>query len=231
MTVWLLAVVAVVPAALAQDQSPPEGNLLADLFDDVRALPSWENTFWLLGGAGLTLGAHEIEDPAGARRALDQGIIDPLVDSGNIYGDIRVQAPLAMTVWASGHFRNRTAVSDLGYDLVRALSLNYFVTGTMKPSFDRTRPNGEDYSFPSGHSSAAFATAAIGAAVLTGLGRMEDLKHYASDVTAGATLGWVIGRTVARSAAGNRTPVDATPDGEAWRLSPAPGGLLLSRSF
>ncbi len=111
----------------------------------------------------------------------------------------------------------------------------------MKPVFGRTRPNGESYSFPSGHSSAVFTTAgvvsrhhgpwvagaALGLGVLTGLGRMEDLKHYASDVTAGATLGWIIGRTVAREG----PPRQDEGQDRAWRVSPTGGGLVISRRF
>ncbi len=219
----------------------PSGNFIADLGQDVLAFPTWENTYWLLGGAGLTLAAHQIEDSAGARRALDRPVIGPLVDSGNIYGDLRFQVPLAFTVWGFGHFKKNQACSDLGYDLVRALSVNYGVTGAMKLTFDRTRPNGESYSFPSGHSSAVFTTAGVvsrhhgpwvtgatlGLGVLTGLGRMEDLKHYASDVTAGATLGWIIGRTVARRGSPKN---EGVADG-AWRFFPMPGGLVLSRNF
>ena len=244
--VWLLAVVGIAPAALGQGVSGEEGsgksgNFLTDLGRDGLALPNWENAYWLLGGTGLTLGAYAIEDAAGARRALDRGFIDPLVDTGNIYGDQLVQVPLALTVWSYGHFRDDEAVACMGYDLVRAHSLNYAVTGAMKMAIDRTRPNGESYSFPSGHSSAVFATAgvvsrhygprvtglAVGFGMLTCLGRMEDLKHYASDVAAGATLGWIIGRTAAR----NGAPDEEEETGRAWRLSPLPGGAVLSRRF
>jgi membrane-associated phospholipid phosphatase len=236
-----MALALFVPAAFAEESNPGPGNILTDLFHDVRFLPGWENAWWLLAGVGVTGGVHEIEDADGARRALDRGIIDPVVDAGNVYGDIRVQAPVAVAVWAYGRALNDAAASSLGYDLVRALSLNYTLTGAMKPAFNRTRPNGEDYSFPSGHTSAAFATAgvvsrhhgpwwtgaAIGAGVLTGLGRMEDLKHYASDVTAGATLGWIIGRTVARDALGGEPSIA----GGSWRITPSLGGAILCRRF
>jgi membrane-associated phospholipid phosphatase len=80
--------------------------------------------------------------------------------------------------------------------------------------------DGEDYrSFPSGHTAAAFAIAssltaeatdhaprihrlvAIGtytAASLTGLSRMYDEKHWASDVVAGAAVGTLTGMTLVR---------------------------------
>jgi membrane-associated phospholipid phosphatase len=118
----------------------------------------------------------------------------------------------------------------------RGLLLTYTTNSLIKVLVDRERPNGDRYSFPSGHTAAAFTTAGvltrrhgpwIGAASLvlagfTALGRMEDLKHWASDVAAGATLGWIIGRNAARS---------DPEDPKAWRLVPTPGGLALARGF
>ena len=54
------------------------------------------------------------------------------------------------------------------------------------------------------------------------MGRMEDMKHYASDVVAGATIGWIIGRTVARD-----DPADKT----AWQVVPFGSGLAMIKRF
>lgn len=237
LVIWFLAAV---PAAEAGDDGG-FGNFFLDLGQDALALPTWGNACWLIGGAAAAWGAYEVEDADGAKRALNRGATDSIVGAGNVYGDLRFQVPLAFTVWSFGRSRGNERVSAVGYDLIRALSLNYAVTGALKPTFNRTRPNGEDYSFPSGHSSAAFATAgvvsrhcgrwwtgaALTAGVVTGLGRMEDEKHYASDVVAGATLGWIIGRTVARG--GEQR--DSTRDGQSWRLSTQPGGVVVTRRF
>lgn len=209
-----------------------------DLGRDLRQVATSENAYWLAGGSLLTWGAYEIEDPSGARRALDRGLIDPVVDAGNVYADIRLQAPVALLVWGAAEAGGHDRVSAFGYDLTRALLLNSVVVGGIKPVVDRRRPNGEDYSFPSGHTSTAFAVAgvvsrhggrwataaAVTAGCVTALGRMEDLKHYASDTAAGATIGWILGRSAARHAG---DPVDRS----AWRVSPSPGGLVLSRRF
>ena len=244
--ICFLAAANLISAASAQTDSgtgasSDSGNILTDLRDDVMALPTWENTYWLLGGAATTWGAYEIEDAEGARRALDGSFIDPFADWANVYGNLRVQVPLALSLWGYGRWQDDPEAAGVGYDFFRALSLNYAVTGVMKPTFNRTRPDGEDYSFPSGHASAVFTAAgvvsrhygpgmttfALGCGVLTGLGRMEDLKHYASDVTAGATLGWIIGCTVAR----HGPPKNGDAEDRAWRLSPQPGGVVLSRRF
>ena len=83
----------------------------------------------------------------------------------------------------------------------------------MKVAVGRERPNQQDNkSFPSGHTSNAFALAAvaerhygwkIGApayllAGVVGLSRLHQDKHWLSDVMAGATLGYLVGRTTVR---------------------------------
>lgn len=212
------------------------GHFPGAVWDDILALPTWENTWWLLGGTALTIGVHQFEDPDGAAEALNKGIWDSLSDFGNIWGDLRVQGPLALGTWGIGSWAGNNEVAGFGFDLSRGLLLTYATTSIIKAGVNRTRPNGEDYSFPSGHTAAAFTTAgvvtrryggwlgglSIGLGVLTGMGRMEDMKHYASDVVAGATIGWIIGRTVAR-----KDPNDKT----AWQVVPFGNGLAMIKSF
>ena len=77
------------------------------------------------------------------------------------------------------------------------------VTQVLKRSINKQRPNGGDYSFPSGHTSAAFQGAAFIharygttyaipayiAASFVGYSRVESKNHWTSDVLAGAALG------------------------------------------
>ena len=212
------------------------GHFPGAVWDDITALPTWENTWWLLGGTALTIGVHQFEDADRASEALNKGVWDSLSDFGNIWGDLRVQGSLALGTWGIGSWAGNEEVAGFGFDLSRGLLLTYATTSIIKVSVNRTRPNGEDYSFPSGHTSAAFTTAGVvtqryggwlggvslGLGVLTAMGRMEDMKHYASDVVAGATIGWIIGRTVARD-----DPADET----AWQVVPFGNGLAMIKSF
>ena len=207
-----------------------------DLLDDGEALFTTENGWWLLSGISATFLVHEFEDPEGAVRGLNESFLDPLFDFGNIWGDARVQIPLAVGSWAVGSWQDNSKLAQFGYDLTRGVFLTYGVSSASKLVFDRTRPNGDPYSFPSGHTATAFATAGVlsrhygpwGTAagvslgVLTALGRMEENKHFASDVVAGATIGWIIGRTVARK--GPKTD-------SAWQLVPSGNGIVLVRRF
>jgi membrane-associated phospholipid phosphatase len=85
----------------------------------------------------------------------------------------------------------------------KAYAVTMAVVLILKPTVDRTRPNGGHYSFPSGHSASAFAGAAflqrrygwkLGvpatiAASFVAWSRVESNNHYTSDVVAGAAIG------------------------------------------
>ena len=101
----------------------------------------------------------------------------------------------------------------MSYDLMDAFLLNWGYTNVFKYAVGRERPNGQDEkSFPSGHASNAFALAAVverhygwkaglpayALASLVGVSRLQRNKHYLSDVLGGATLGYIVGRTVVR---------------------------------
>jgi hypothetical protein len=98
---------------------------------------------------------------------------------------------------------------DNGISHIRALAFTGLTTVTMKKAFGRERPNQADHqSFPSGHTSSAFASAtslayaygwkagvpAYAMAFYTGLSRIADDDHWLSDVTGGAFLGFIWGR-------------------------------------
>lgn len=82
-------------------------------------------------------------------------------------------------------------------------AVNYGLTKIIKIGFNKKRPNGDIYSFPSAHTSIAFTTATVfqkwygykmgipayAMAVVTALSRLNDNKHWPSDVAFGAALG------------------------------------------
>jgi membrane-associated phospholipid phosphatase len=88
-------------------------------------------------------------------------------------------------------------------ELAEAFGSTMAVVYVLKPTIDRTRPNGGHQSFPSGHAASAFAGAAflerrygwrLGVpagllATFTAWTRVESHEHYTSDVIAGAALG------------------------------------------
>ena len=129
---------------------------------------------------------------------------------GATYGNLAFQFPLAVTWWIVGHAMGSDNGADAGRDLVRAQISAVSFTYAVKYAVNRTRPNGDPRSFPSGHASASFATAmvlqehygwklgvpAFAVATYVGSERIRQNKHWLSDVTFGATVGLISGRTV-----------------------------------
>ncbi len=126
---------------------------------------------------------------------------------------------------ASGRFRAMT------YDMLDAAVVNFAYTEVLKVAVGRERPNGQDNkSFPSGHSSNAFALASVAQqhygwkvgipayllAGMMGVSRIHEDKHWLSDVVAGAGLGYIVGRTVVRV---NSRPLERAA-GATWSVSP-----------
>jgi membrane-associated phospholipid phosphatase len=107
------------------------------------------------------------------------------------------------------------------------------IVAGMKYAIGSERPNHTSFtSFPSGHTSAAFTTAAIAshyygkkagiaayiAAGIVGYSRLDDRAHRFTDVVAGAALGYIVARTVSRRAGFD-------PDRRLnWNLAVPPGG-------
>jgi len=100
--------------------------------------------------------------------------------------------------------------------MLSALTITSAVTGGLKLIRDNDQPDGQGWAWPSGHTSSSVAVASVlhefyglkvglpayAVAGLVAWRMMDDGDHWASDVVFGATLGWVVGHTVARRHAG-----------------------------
>ena len=195
--------------------SEPGGarRFLGDVAVDYREYFSWETAAWLAAGGVTALSIHPADeqlrdatqDPEAAlTRTLDAG------STGATYGNLSFQFPLAVGWWAIGHAVGSRRGADAGRDLVRAQISALSWTYVYKYAVDRTRPNGDPRSCPSGHASATFATAMVlqehygwkvglpvfAAAALTAASRITVNKHWTSDVVFGAAVGMASGRTV-----------------------------------
>ena len=95
--------------------------------------------------------------------------------------------------------------------MMTALSVTGVVTTGLKALRDNETPNGLPWAWPSGHTSSSFTVASVldefygpkigipayALASLVAYRMMDTDDHWGSDVVFGATLGWVVGHTIA----------------------------------
>ena len=193
----------------------------------------------------LTLDNAQLAAVGGVITGVFAGVDDELASAtagptpmalkpGQTYGNLAFQFPLAVTWWIAGHASDSDRASDAGRDMVRAQISALSWTYAIKYAVDRTRPNGDPRSFPSGHTSATFATAMVlqkhygwklgvpmfAAATYTAAERVTNNKHWASDVAFGAVIGMLSGRTVTLHLQRAQLGVQAMP-------LPGGGGVLV----
>jgi hypothetical protein len=195
------------PRAQAADGPGVAGRLIRDVALDYKAFFSIE-TAETLGIGGLGALTVHAEDEAIARSIQDSTHV-PL-SGGSIYGSQWLHIPVAMAWWAVGAAAGSDRHADAGRDLLRVQLSVVSWTYAIKLATNRTRPNGDPHSFPSGHASTSFAAAmvlqehygwklglpAFLAASYSGVSRVLDNQHWASDVAFGAAVGIASGRTV-----------------------------------
>ncbi len=216
----ILTLIVSAPSALrAQDAEPASSRLPtlkdipADLARNSRALFSEDNLVPLLVGAGLTAATHPADRTtqryfAGGDRF---GVLEHRLGHQLGRGPILIGAVGGFLI--AGQMIGDSQFRRFTYDMAQATALNGLLTSGMKYAVGRTRPDGSNrLSFPSGHSSSMFAVATVidhhyglpgtiagyAVASFVAASRLDRSKHYLSDVIAGATVGYIVGRTVVR---------------------------------
>jgi hypothetical protein len=100
---------------------------------------------------------------------------------------------------------------ERAWTMMTALSVTWVTTLGLKAIRDNETPNGKISAWPSGHTSSSFTAASVldefygpkvgipayALASLVGYRMADTGDHWASDVVFGATLGWVVGHTIA----------------------------------
>jgi membrane-associated phospholipid phosphatase len=136
------------------------------------------------------------------------------------------------SMFTAGRLAEGERFRAMTYDMLDAAVVSFGYTALLKEAVGRERPNGQDdKSFPSGHTSNAFALAAVAerhygwrlgvpaylVAGVVGASRIQQEKHYLSDVVAGAALGYIVGRTVVRV---NSRPLEGASQGVTLDVAP-----------
>jgi membrane-associated phospholipid phosphatase len=219
-----LAPVGPAPPSSRQEEATPHpgdgrrtiGRLPANLGTSLVGVFRGDNLVPLLVGGAA----------AGASSFFDEDVRDTVTDQfawsetfetagGPLYSAVFVAG-----MFTAGRFAHGGRFRAMTYDMLDAAVVSAAYCSVLKVAVGRERPNGQDdKSFPSGHTANAFALAAVaerhygwkvGApayalAALMGASRVNEDKHWLSDVVAGATLGYIVGRSVTRV---NGRPLD-----------------------
>lgn len=182
--------------------------------------------------AGAVMGDQEFQEETQEGR---DGLTNSAARMGNTFGDWRFIVPALTTVYVAGDIAGSSGVKRTAVQAAASAVLATAIAGGLKYAAGRTRPYAArtsfDFhpfsgasSFPSGHTAVAFALATAvadqtrdgwsdyvlyGAATLTALSRINDNKHWASDVLVGGLVGHLSARWVTRRMA----PLEVTPAG------------------
>jgi membrane-associated phospholipid phosphatase len=182
--------------------------------------------------AGALMGDHEFQEEAQEYR---DGVTNSVAQMGNTFGDWRFIVPAITAAYGAGDIAGSRVVKRTAVQAGAAAALATAVTGALKYAAGRARPYAASTSFdfrpfsgassfPSGHTAVAFALATAvadqtrdgwsdyalyGAASLTALARINDNKHWASDVLVGGLVGHLSARWVTRRTG----PLQVTPAG------------------
>jgi len=200
----------------------------------------------LLGTAGIGAAVSAFD----SRLSLDVQRVggDDMSVPSTIGSFVGGPVPLALgaSLYAGGRIAGNGFVQQTGREVMRAVLVSGAITAVAKGTVGRARPfaapgdpdvfspghgftNASLASFPSGHTSAAFATATVlarelnanhpghtwlvnsllfGGATFVGFSRVYERQHWPSDVIAGAALGSITGYEVVAHARGDRSPID-----------------------
>jgi membrane-associated phospholipid phosphatase len=139
------------------------------------------------------------------RHFSDSERLGDLLGPGAQIGSAAAQLGTGVGTYAIGRLANSSCAGAVGADLLRAQLVAEALTLSLQYSTRRTRPDGSAYSFPSGHASVAFASAAVlqqqfgwktgvaayAAASYVAAARLQANRHFLSDVVFGAAVGMV----------------------------------------
>lgn len=219
------------------------GRFGANLGRNFVGVFSSDNVKPFLIGASATGAGAFLDDETESFFARHR--VNGLGDVGDSLG-ARYLVGLTAGLFVTGRFAHNGRFRAATYDMTQAALIDaaYFVA--IKYAVRRERPDGSNrLSFPSGHTANAVALATAAArhygprvaipayliAGFIGVSRIERQAHHLSDVLAGATLGYVVGRTVVRRDA------EPLPEHGHLALTPAVGpsgtgaGLTISLVF
>ena len=172
-----------------------------------------DNLTALLLAGGASVAMHS----SGADKKLNENFDDHHVFRGfrdeslNVIGHPWTQFGMA-TLWYAVSAKNQDELNKArAQTMIEALSVTGVVTMGLKAIRNNDSPNGKNWAWPSGHAASSFTVASVldefygpkvgvpayALASLITYRMLDTGDHWTSDVVFGATLGWVVGHTIA----------------------------------
>ncbi|MHC4118790.1 MAG: phosphatase PAP2 family protein [Planctomycetota bacterium] len=208
-----------------KERDPNEALWWRSIKEDVRKWPNRikgdvketflrpDNATALLLAAGASIAMHNSDADDNIKEHFDKhSTLDGFADESlNIIGHPWTHFG-ADVLWYVLSAENEDDLNrQRAWTMRTALSINWVTTMGLKLARNNRTPNGKRFAWPSGHTSSSFTVASVLdefygpkvgipayiVAAAVGWRMMDTGDHWASDVVFGATLGWVVGHTVA----------------------------------
>lgn len=233
-------------------------GIFSDIAYTATSPSRWDRADWIMAGSiavgtGFFIGLdEEIRDVFEDNRS---STTDDFANLFEPFGNGLVTIPALAAFYVFGHYDENDKAKRTALIATESFLVTGLYTTVIKVSMGRHRPSTGDSStsfdgfttdhksFPSGHTSTAFAIATViankyeetpyikpisyGIASLTGLSRINDEKHWASDVFFGAALGYFTSKTILR--------LHNNKKGQHFTIYPRAdsrgGGIMLSKNF
>jgi hypothetical protein len=187
------------------------------LWDDTKALAT--NPFSLVflglaGAAGIALSGPNGNDQVAEHYYKHGSQLNTFWDSvGDAGGNPGTHFALAGTMYFLSLANGDNKLYENSKTLLNALAINGLLTMGLKVCARTESPNGDEYGWPSGHTSSSFTVAQVmaeqygpwvgipfyGFASYVGYERIDAQNHDFSDVISGALIGIAVGHAVANN--------------------------------
>jgi membrane-associated phospholipid phosphatase len=186
------------------------------LWDDTKATGTNPFSLVCLGLAGVTgiaLSGDNGNDQVQRHFQRHDGINHFWDNVGDAGGNPGTHFAIAGAMYVTSMLRGDTKTYEVSKTMLSALALNGISTMVLKVAARTESPNGDEFGWPSGHTSSSFCMAtvlheaygpwvgvpAFGFAAFVGYERLAARNHDFSDVISGALIGIAIGHAVARN--------------------------------
>lgn len=179
---------------------------------------------YTMASVGVGLTAISLGDDLSSLHFQQQYGESDLLHFTNLWGDWRIAGAVSAGVFSTSLFTNNQKFQDAAFTSLQALIMTNLTVNTAKFLFARERPEHKEgpydfdfvetgsSSFPSGHTATAFALLTpwviyypgpvtyglMAIPVGTAIARVAKGRHWLSDVTAGAAVGFSIGQYLAK---------------------------------